>query len=488
MILQPVVLAGGAGTRLWPLSRKAYPKQVIKWDGNTSLLQDTATRLNGLSSVINDQTTVNPPLVITQEHMRFLVADEFLQANQPHCGILLEPEGRNTAPAMTVAAMLQADPANTVLLIVPADQWFGQDSSFPQSVADAFSFAAQGAIATFGVVPTHAHTGYGYIQCGPNIQGSINQLDSFVEKPIITEAKRMVESGNYYWNSGMFMLRADVWLSALEQLEPKMHQSCHEAISDMTTDHDFIRINKDAFIQCPANSIDYAVMERLSTLGEQAPQAIVSPLSGGWSDLGSWPAICETLGTDEHQNTIHGDVIIEASNNCMAFGDKRLMALVGCDDIIVVDTADALLVMHKDHAQSIKDVVTKLEQNQRPEVEFHSKVYRPWGDYETIDLAPRYQVKRITVKPGATLSLQMHHHRAEHWVVVKGTAEVTRGEEVFLLSENESAYIPIGEKHRLANKGTIDLELIEVQSGSYLGEDDIVRFEDVYGREKENEG
>ncbi len=484
--LQPVVLSGGSGTRLWPLSREHYPKQLLPLHGQHSMLQATVLRLKSFSS---PQINVLPPVVVCNEEHRFLVAEQIRQIHAAPDGILLEPQGRNTAPALTLAALHAVSRgADPVLLVMPADHVILGEDKFHLAVADALAAAEQGAVVTFGIVPTQPETGYGYIKKGASVKlrgaaGDVAKLDSFVEKPDRLRAEEYVKSGAYLWNSGMFIMKASVWLAAIEKFQPEMTRCCRDAYANGSRDKDFYRVDKAAFARCPSDSIDYAVMEKLAEpAGADVAQAMVVPLDAGWSDVGAWPAIWEISQRDQNGNALKGDVYAINCRNTLAYSESRLVATVGLDDMIVVETADAVLVAHKDHAQDIKLVVNRLKEEQRSQHQTHRRVFRPWGSYEGIDVGDRFQVKRITVNPGAALSLQMHHHRAEHWIVVRGTARVTRGDEAVLLSENQSTYIPLGVKHRLENPGKVPLELIEVQSGSYLGEDDIVRFEDVYGR------
>ncbi|MDI1253490.1 mannose-1-phosphate guanylyltransferase/mannose-6-phosphate isomerase [Thermomonas sp.] len=462
----PVILSGGSGTRLWPLSREAHPKQFLPLAGEHSLLQATWLRVSPLAG--------RPPIVVAGEDHRFMVAEQLREVGCKDATILLEPAARNTAPAIAVAALeAMLDGTDPLLLVLPSDHVVTDVEGFRRAVLAASAHAIEGGLVTFGIVPTGPETGYGYIKAEAG--EGIRAVAQFVEKPDAESAARYVESGDYFWNSGMFMFRASVYLSELEARQPQMLAACREAMDRAVRDADFIRLDRDAFSASPSDSIDYAVME-------QAPGVSVLPIDVGWSDVGSWAALWQVAGQDASGNAHHGDVISEDCRNTMAWGDGRLLALLGLDDVVVVDTADAVLVAHRDRVQDIKGIVAKLKAAGRSEPVWHRKVYRPWGSYDSIDLGERFQVKRITVNPGATLSLQMHHHRAEHWIVVSGTGRVTRGEETLLLGENQSTYIPLGVKHRLENPGRVPLELIEVQSGSYLGEDDIIRFEDVYGR------
>lgn len=471
--IHPVILSGGSGTRLWPLSREHYPKQLLPLMGEQSLLQDTVNRLEGLHAA--------PSLVVCNEEHRFLVAEQLRQLGKTPGGIILEPVGRNTAPALTLAALtLTQRGRDAVMLVMPADHAIQDQTAFQAAVRQGANLADNGHLVTFGIVPTHAETGYGYIKKGKALDAGPAHLTpyavaAFVEKPDAATARRYFESGEYLWNSGMFMLRASVWLAELERHRPDIASACVTAHQRGKQDGDFYRVDQNAFNACPSDSIDYAVMEKTA-------HAVTLPLQAGWSDIGAWSALWEVSAQDAQNNVIRGDVATHAVRNALLIAQHRLLAAVGVEDIIIVETADAVLAVHKDHAQSVKEVVDKLKREQREEYKTHRRVYRPWGSFEGVDAGPRFQVKRITVNPGAALSLQMHHHRAEHWIVVKGTARVTRGEEIFLLTENQSTYIPLGVKHRLENPGAMPLEMIEVQSGGYLGEDDIVRFEDKYNR------
>lgn len=468
----PVVLSGGAGTRLWPLSRELYPKQLLPLAGAQTMLQETLCRLEGTADL-------GTPLVVCNEAHRFMVAEQLRSIGRPAAAILLEPVGRNTAPAVAVAALqAMADGDDPLLLVLPADHVIGDPAALRAAVAAAAQEAELGRLVTFGIVPTAAETGYGYIRARASLVTSAStalSVDAFVEKPDAQTARAYVDSGDYYWNSGMFLFRASVYLQQLEQFAPEILRCCRESLAAAVADLDFIRLGAEAFAACPGNSIDYAVMEKTSA-------AAVIPLDAGWSDVGSWSALWEIGEKDDQGNVTRGDVLTQDSRNCYLHAGSRMIAAVGLDDHIVVETADAVLVAARDRVQEVKEIVAQLKKQQRDEALLHRRVNRPWGSYECIGSAPRYQVKKIVVAPGATLSLQMHHHRAEHWVVVRGTARVTRGEEVFILSENQSTYIPLGVVHRLENPGRIPLELIEVQSGSYLGEDDIERLDDTYGR------
>ena len=470
----PVIVCGGAGTRLWPLSRELYPKQLLALTGAHTLLQQTVLRLQGLAA--------SAPVIVCNEAHRFLVAEQLRQLQVEPRATILEPFGRNTAPAIALAAHAAlkgtgagANAADPVLLVLPADHLIRDTPAFQQAVRAALSAAQAGQLVTFGVVAGSAETGYGYIQRGA-ASGAGFRIARFVEKPNAQRAQEFLQSGDYYWNSGMFMFRARRYLQELERLAPEMARICAAAFRGATTDLDFTRIDAATFEACPADSIDYAVMEKTA-------DAVMVPLKAGWSDVGSWAALHEASDADAHGNVTHGDVLSEDTHGSYLRSESRLVAAVGLKDHVVIETKDAVLVAPKDRVQDVKKLVLRLKELGRSEYSLHREVFRPWGSYDSIENGPRFQVKRLKVKPGATLSLQLHHHRAEHWVVVAGTARVTRGEEVFLLEENQSTYIPVGMKHRIENPGTIPLEIIEVQSGSYLGEDDIVRFEDRYGRQ-----
>lgn len=480
MLIQPVILSGGSGTRLWPLSREQYPKQLLPLTGDESLLQETVRRLDG---VADTTLTVTAPLVVCNDQHRFLVAEQLRKVGATGAQIVLEPVGRNTAPALTVAALVSlAEEKDPVLLVMPADHLIADAAAFHAAVRQGAAIAQSGKLVTFGIVPTAPETGYGYLRKGDALSNTESySLAAFVEKPNLETAERYLASGDYLWNSGMFMMRASVWMRELARLQPAMAEACRAAFAQGTKDLDFYRLDKAAFDACPSDSIDYAVMEKVCT-GDDTNQAVVIPLDAGWSDVGAWSALWEVGARNADGNVLRGDVMTHNTQNCLVHAEHRFVASVGVDDLLVVETADAVLVAHRDHAQDVKRIVEWLKAQGRDEGLVHRKVHRPWGAYEGIDVGDRFQVKRITVNPGASLSLQMHHHRAEHWIVVRGTARVTRGDEVFLLTENQSTYIPIGDKHRLENPGTLPLELIEVQSGGYLGEDDIVRFDDRYGR------
>lgn len=468
----PVIMAGGSGTRLWPLSRGNYPKQFLALTGSTTMLQQTLLRLKGLNH--------RAPLLICNEDHRFIAAEQVRQLGINGASILLEPVGRNTAPAIALAAIQAiATQPDALLLVLAADHVIEDEAAFRTAVQQAEPLAAAGKLVTFGIVPTAPETGYGYIRRGV-CTGSVYQVDAFVEKPNLATAEQYLASGEYYWNSGMFMFRADRYLALLRQYQPAMLAACQAAMAELSPDLDFVRVKKAAFEACPDNSIDYAIMEPLSR--DEPQSVVVVPLAAGWNDVGGFAALWQVSGKDEQGNCHQGDVWSQNSQNCYVRSEQQLVATVGVQDLVVISTKDAVLVAHKDQAQDVKHIVAQLKAKQRPEVTFHREVYRPWGKYDSVDNGERFQVKRITVKPGAKLSVQMHHHRAEHWIVVSGTAKVTIDGVDQYLTENQSVYIPITAVHALENPGKVPLELIEVQSGSYLGEDDIVRFEDRYGR------
>jgi mannose-1-phosphate guanylyltransferase/mannose-6-phosphate isomerase len=469
-MLIPVILSGGVGSRLWPLSRESYPKQLLALAGNHTLLQNTVTRLDGLANL-------SAPLMVCNESHRFLVAEQLRNIGVSPAHIILEPVGRNTAPAAAVAALAAiADDPDAVLLVLPADHLIANAVAFREAVTAGVPLAQANYLVTFGIVPNRPETGYGYINATDFIEDTIAlSVKRFVEKPDLETAQRYVDSGEYYWNSGMFLFKASQYLKELEAFAPDILQACRQAIDNAGEDTDFLRLETTTFKACPSDSIDYAVMEH--TKG-----AVVIPLDAGWNDVCAWSSLWEVSEQDSDGNVTMGDVLIENVRNSYLRAEHRLLTAIGVDNLMIVETADAVLVAHKDHVQDVKQIVSRLKASERREAELHRKVYRPWGSYEGIDAEARFQVKHITVNPGASLSLQMHYHRSEHWVVVKGTARITRGDESLILSENQSTYIPLGVKHRLENPGKVPLELIEVQSGSYLGEDDIVRFDDVYGR------
>jgi len=480
--LQPVILSGGSGSRLWPMSRAMYPKQLLPLVSEQTLLQDTVSRLDGLEETATDIKLADP-LVVCNEAHRFFVAEQLLELGKTTADIILEPVGRNTAPALTLAALSIADnDPQAVMLVMPADHVIADIPAFHAALVQSLLLAQQNFLVTFGITPDSPETGYGYIQMGEPLADGAAKIAAFVEKPDTATAEQYLASGDYLWNSGMFMMTADNWLKAIRALQPKMAECVEQAWQQGERDRDFFRIAKATFSNCPADSIDYAVMEKITMQPVDELAAAVVPLAAGWSDVGAWSSLWEVGAKDAAGNVTRGDVFTHDAQNCLIYGDSRHIAGIGLKDMVIVETADAVLVANKDRAQEVKQAVEWLKQAEREEHLIHRRVYRPWGNYESIDVGERYQVKRITVKPGASLSLQLHHHRAEHWIVVKGTAQVTRGDEVFLVTENESTFIPLGVKHRLDNRGSIPLEIIEVQSGSYLGEDDIVRFDDVYGR------
>mgnify|MGYP001108727223 CR=1 FL=1 len=469
-MLTPLILSGGSGTRLWPVSRKHMPKQFLRLAGTTTLFQQTLERTRQLPDVA-------PPIVVANEGHRFLAADQLLEAGIGGATILLEPVGRNTAPAIALGALdaLARDP-EAVLLVLPADHLVGDPQAFADAVLRALPLAAQGWLVTFGIRPDRAETGFGYIRRGDALPAGGYQVVRFVEKPDPATAQAYVVDGGYDWNSGMFLFKAARYLEELAEHAPAMLEAVRRAYAGAKSDLDFVRIDRDAFVQVPGDSIDYAVMERTR-------RAAVVPMQCAWSDIGSWAALWQSGDKDAQGNLMVGDTLaIDTGNSLLRSHERHLLAVVGMQDVIVVSTADATLVAHRDAAQDVRKVVEQLKAAGRSEYELHRLVHRPWGTYDSLEQGPRFQVKRIVVKPGATLSLQKHHHRAEHWIVVSGTAEVTCDDKVFLLQENQSTYIPLGSKHRLRNPGKLTLELIEVQSGSYLGEDDIVRYDDAYGR------
>jgi len=467
MIL-PVIMAGGSGTRLWPFSRQLFPKQFLTLNGGHSMLQNTAVRLAGIEH--------QAPMVICNEEHRFAVAEQFRANKIANSGIILEPVGRNTAPAIALAAfkaIIGGD--DPLLLVLAADHVIKNEAAFCQAVTRAVEHANNGKLVTFGIVPTAPETGYGYIKSGCPVDETGFAVAKFVEKPNLANAQQYMQSGEYYWNSGMFLFKASTYLAELKTHCPEIYNACEKAIAHTQVDADFVRVDKEAFETCPDDSIDYAVMEKTSL-------AVVVPMDCGWSDVGSWSALWDIEDKDNNNNALKGDVIAFNTSNSYVNAQEKLVAVIGVDDLVVVETKDAILVSKKSEVQHVKKVVEYLKANERPEFKLHREVHRPWGKYDSVDSSDRFQVKRITVKPGAKLSVQMHHHRAEHWIVVAGTAKVTNGDKDILLTENQSTYIPIGVTHALENPGKVDLELIEVQSGSYLGEDDIVRFEDKYGR------
>jgi mannose-1-phosphate guanylyltransferase/mannose-6-phosphate isomerase len=478
--LIPVVLSGGSGTRLWPLSREKYPKQLLPLIGKDSLLQATVRRMEGLTDV-----KVEAPLIVCNEEYRFIIAEQ-LRLMGIKGNLLLEPAGRNTAPALTLAALAATrEREDPILLVMPADHVIVNTALFQAAVKTGVALAAEGAVITFGIMPDSPETGYGYIQAGEPVgNGGICRIARFVEKPDITTAQAYLDSGSHFWNSGLFMIRASAWLSAIGTCRSDILAACRAAWEKGSVDGDFLRVSKEEFIRCPSDSIDYAVMERINVGNSALPLGMLIPLAAGWSDVGAWDSLWQVLPKDPQGNVSQGDVLLQDCHNTLVISEHRLVACVGVEDMVVVETPDAVLVVHMSETQHVKKVVDSLKRQGRPEGELHRKVFRPWGWYDGVDAGERFQVKRIVVKPGAALSLQMHRHRAEHWIVVSGTAQVTRGDSSYLVSENESTFIPLGTRHRLENPGCVPLEMIEVQSGSYLGEDDIVRFDDIYGRKE----
>jgi mannose-1-phosphate guanylyltransferase / mannose-6-phosphate isomerase len=473
-----VVLAGGSGTRLWPLSRKHFPKQLVDVLGAGSLLQMTVGRLQRLADV---QLAIDAsPIIVCGAEHRAISAQQMEQMGIG-ARFIIEPTGRNTAPALSLAALhALADGGDTVLVVMPADHMIGDVAAFQRAVAVATRHAERGAIVTLGIRPTRAETGHGYIEPGDEIDGTAHKIGRFVEKPPLEVARSYLASGKHFWNSGIFVLRASVWLSTLQQMQPETYAACSAAYDAGQDGASGFTPDEQLFANVPSDSIDYAVMENLTRGGDV--EGVVVPLDAAWSDLGSWDSVWDALGKDTNGNVASGRVLMEDASACYVRAESRLVTCVGISDLVVVETADAVLVVDRSRVQDVKRIVGRIADQQGPEVDSHRKVQRPWGCYDSIDKGERFQVKHIVVEAGAQLSLQLHHHRAEHWIVVRGTALVTRGEEQFLLGENQSTYIPLGTKHRLENPGKVPLELIEVQSGAYLGEDDIVRFEDVYGR------
>jgi len=467
--LVPVVLCGGSGTRLWPLSREAFPKQFLRLSGDNSMLQQTLQRLTGIDAMA-------PALLVCNESSRFIVAEQMREIGLDDARVLLEPMRRNTAPAIATAA-LQAmqNGEDPVLLVLPSDHVILDAPAFHRAITVARQAAEQGKLLTFGITPAGPETGYGYIRADGDAVGQARPIIEFVEKPALALAEQYIASGDYFWNSGMFLFRASRYLEELDKYHPAVVAACREALAKAKSDLDFIRLDHDAYAASPDIAVDYAVMERTN-------DAATVALDAGWNDIGSWAAVFDVANKDADHNSAQGDVLLQDCNDCLVHGNSRLVTAIGMRNTIIVETADAVLVMDASQAQHTKTLVAQLVKQERPEATMHREVFRPWGSYDSIGNGDRFQVKRITVKPGAKLSLQMHHHRAEHWIVVSGTAHITNGEKEYLLTENQSTYIPLGVVHSLANPGKVPLELIEIQSGSYLGEDDIVRFEDRYGR------
>lgn len=466
----PVILSGGSGTRLWPVSREALPKQLLPLISDRSMLQETALRTHGVDGI-------EAPLVICNQEHRFLVAEQMLEIGINPSAILLEPVGRNTAPAVAVAALWALTKSEDACIVVLAADHLIQDVEvFREAMRNAAGIAKSGELVTFGIIPETAETGYGYIKRGAEIVNTKGfKVERFVEKPNKADAEKMISEGGYYWNSGMFVLGARSYLNELEKFRPDILEAAKKAFDSGKVDLDFVRLDKDAFVACPSESIDYAVMEKTS-------HAALIPVSMGWNDIGSWSAVWDVSIKDDRNNVMIGDVVLSDVDGCLVRSERRMVAALGVKDLVIIETDDAVMVADLSRAQDVKNIVSSLKLKKRSEALHHKRVYRPWGYYESIDTGDRFQVKRIMVKPGEKLSLQKHHHRAEHWIVVSGTANVICGEQQILLAENQSTYIPMGEVHRLENPGKIPLHLIEVQSGSYLGEDDIVRFEDVYSR------
>ncbi len=463
----PVILSGGSGTRLWPLSRRHYPKQFLPLVSNHTMIQETLLRLTGIAGL-------KAPIAVCNEDHRFMMAEQLREIDISPNAIILEPLGRNTAPAVALAA-LTAISEDDVLLILPADHVIEDVVAFQYAVNQAKTLAEQGYLVTFGIVPTEPETGYGYIKLSTENVGPAYTVASFVEKPNLETAQRYLKSGDYYWNSGMFAFKASSFLSELQKFNPVMLEKCQQALKRAQIDMDFVRLDKEIFATCPSDSIDYTVMEKTE-------KAVVIPMDAAWNDVGSWSALWEVTEKDASGNAIIGDVFTVDTQNSFIHAHSKLVTVVGLSDVVVVETDDAVMIAAKDRVQDVKDIVDQLKAQGRVEADIHRKAYRPWGHYDLVDTGERHQTKRIVVKPGAKLSLQKHHHRAEHWVVVKGTALITKGDEQILITENESTYIPLGIVHCLENPGVIPLEIVEVQSGSYLGEDDIIRFNDVYGR------
>ena len=478
--LLPVIMAGGSGTRLWPLSRALYPKQFLVLQGNQSLFQQAHLRLQALGA---DDIEVSNPCVVGNEEHRFLVLDQLRELKGEPSSLMLEPIGRNTAPAVTLAALqATANGEDPILVVTPADQTVTDEAAYTLALQKAVRAAANGDIVILGITADRPETGFGYIRTGSADAQGVRSVSAFVEKPDVDTAKAYVADGSYFWNGGMFVMKASRWLAALSHFRPDIAKATSDSFAVRSTDAQFVRPGKAEFALVPSESVDYAVLEQVPAKPDCGFVVRMVPLDAGWSDLGAWDAVWQISAQDENGNAAQGDALFQSSTNTLVHSTSRLVAAVGLENIVVVETPDAVLVADRNSSQDVKKIVSKLASMGRTEGTLHRRVHRPWGWYDSIDSGPRFQVKRILVNPKASLSLQMHHHRAEHWIVVSGTAEVTNGDKVLLLSENQSTYIPLGTVHRLVNPGTIPLEIIEVQSGSYLGEDDIVRFQDNYGR------
>ncbi len=466
-----MILSGGSGSRLWPSSRALYPKQLLALASDKTMLQETLLRLSGVEGL-------GAPIVVCNQEHRFVIAEQLQQIGVKDARLILEPEAKNTAPAASIAALYaqQEHGPDVILLILPADHLIRDVLAFHHAMSVAVAMAKQDYLVTFGVTPTHPETGYGYIRCGDPLSKGAYKVDCFVEKPTLTVAEQYLAEKKYLWNSGMFVFSAATYYAETQLHAPEIAAAATQALARASIDLDFVRLDGESFARCPSDSIDYAVMEKTQ-------RASVVPLDAQWSDLGSWSSLWQALPKDANDNVLMGDVLTHNVKNSYIRAEHKLVAAVGVSDHVIVETDDAILVVDKNHTQEVKEIVKHLQASKRPEHHSHSVVYRPWGSYQSVDMGDNFQVKRICVKPGAKLSLQMHYHRAEHWIVVRGTAKVTRGDEEFILTENQSTYISIGQKHRLENPTHLPLEIIEVQSGNYLGEDDIVRFEDIYQRQ-----
>lgn len=488
MKLQPIVLSGGSGTRLWPLSREKYPKQLLNLFNDQTMLQATATRMNHFDQKF---PTSKAPIIVSSQEYRFITAEQLGQVGINDSKIILEPVGKNTAPALTLAALeASKNAADAILLVMPADHLIAKCDAFYDAVLEGIPFALSGGIVCFGITPTRPDIGYGYIKQGNQVKGNLFNIDSFAEKPALNIAQEYVNSGLYTWNSGIFMMKASTWLSAIQQLQPAIYNACTESMSKAKIEKDFIWVDAEAFSSSPDDSIDYAIMEHLGQQTTSNIPAYIIPVDAGWSDVGAWDAVWEVSPKDQSGNVTRGQgtaIFHNAKNSLAHAAARRVVSVLGLEDVYVIDTTDAVLVAHKNALPDIKNLIKQIRSDHIQLTQHWRQVFRPWGSYDSIDSGDQFQVKRIIVNPGQVLSLQMHHHRAEHWIVVKGTGKITKGDETFILSENESTYIPLGVVHRLENPGRIPLELIEVQSGSYLGEDDIVRLEDVYGRINQEE-